>query len=111
MNIIEELRSERKMSQFEFAEFCGVSRTSIARYEAGKEISRENAKRIAAACNVSVDYLIGETTVISATGKAIPGLNADEQILVLNYRKLNPEGKDLILSYLSMLMEKAGYLR
>lgn len=111
MNVIEELRSARKMSQFEFAEFCGVSRTSIARYEAGKEISRENAKRIASACGVSVDYLVGEPTVLSATGKPIPGLNIDEQILVLNFRKLNPEGKELVMSYLSMIVDKSAYTR
>ena len=59
MERITELRQALKMGQYEFAEHCSVSRASIARYEAGAKISRENAIKIAAACNVSVDYLLG----------------------------------------------------
>lgn len=59
MERIRELRQSLKMNQYEFAEHCSVSRASIARYEAGEKISRENAIKIAAACNVSVDYLLG----------------------------------------------------
>ena len=59
MKRIAELRQNLKMTQYEFAEHCSVSRASVARYEAGEKISRENAVKIAAACNVSVDYLIG----------------------------------------------------
>lgn len=59
MNRIEELRSMRKMTQYEFADFCGVSRSSIARYEAGGMISRASAEAIGKACDVSVDYVLG----------------------------------------------------
>ena len=54
MSRVEDLRAARQMTQSEFAEFCGISRSSIARYEAGDKISRENAMRIADACDVSV---------------------------------------------------------
>ena len=58
MNRIEELRKARHMTQYEFAEFCGLSRSSIARYEAGTALNLENAERIANACGVSMDYLL-----------------------------------------------------
>ena len=61
MNNVSELRKQRGMTQDEFAELCGVSRISIARYEAGGEVSRANAERIAKACRVSVSYVLGDT--------------------------------------------------
>lgn len=60
MNIINELRTNLKMTQDEFAEYCGIAKVSIARYEAGANISRSNAKKIAAACGVTIGYVIGE---------------------------------------------------
>jgi transcriptional regulator with XRE-family HTH domain len=49
------------MTQDEFAEHCNVSRISIARYEAGAEINRSNAVKVASACGVSVEYVLGIT--------------------------------------------------
>jgi transcriptional regulator with XRE-family HTH domain len=59
MNNVRFLKDQRGMTQDEFAEYCDVPRVSIARYETGAEISRKNAKKIAAACNVSVDFVLG----------------------------------------------------
>ena len=58
-NNVMTLRETKGLSQERFAEMCGISRASIARYEAGEEINRANAVKIAAACNVSVDYVLG----------------------------------------------------
>lgn len=59
MNKIYQLREKLHMTQDEFAEHCGIAKISIARYEAGTNVSRANAVKIAKACNVTVDYLIG----------------------------------------------------
>ena len=61
MNNVLILRKARAMTQDEFSEYCNVSRISIARYEAGSKVSRENAERIAKACHVSVSYVLGDT--------------------------------------------------
>lgn len=61
MNKIYELRTRLQMTQDEFAEYCGVSRISIARYEAGTKISRSNAVKISRACGVSLDYLLNDS--------------------------------------------------
>lgn len=60
MNNVLTLRKRKDMTQDEFAEYCGISRISIARYEAGAEVSRANAERIAKACHVSVAYVLRE---------------------------------------------------
>lgn len=59
MNNVLQLRTAMAMTQDEFAERCNVSRISIARYEAGAEINRSNALKIATACGVSVEYVLG----------------------------------------------------
>ena len=59
MNNIYNLRKQRHMTQDEFSELCGVSRISIARYEAGAEVSRTNAARIAEACHVTISHVLG----------------------------------------------------
>ena len=65
MNNVFTLRSRLGMTQDEFAEKCSVSRISIARYEAGAEINRSNAVKIASACGVSVEYVLGVETQTS----------------------------------------------
>ena len=66
MNRVYQLRTGLKMTQDEFAEYCGVAKISIVRYEGGKEVSRANAIKIASACGVSISYVIG-TAELSLT--------------------------------------------
>ena len=61
MNRILELRNKLRMTQEEFADHCGIARSSIARYEASGNVSRANADKIARACGVSVSYVIADT--------------------------------------------------
>lgn len=61
MNKVLELRNRLGMTQDAFAEKCGIARISIARYEAGDNLSRASAEKIARACNVSVSYVLGDT--------------------------------------------------
>lgn len=62
-NRILELRTKLSMTQEDFAEHCGVSRISIARYEAGDRISQSSAEKIASACNVSIDWIMNRTDI------------------------------------------------
>ena len=58
-NRLRELRKSRGLTQGLLALKSGVHRTSIARYETGKNgMSEKNLIRIAGALNVSVDELI-----------------------------------------------------
>lgn len=55
------LREERNLTQDEFAELCGLSRSSIARYELGSSTpNRVALTKIAAALNISTSELLGE---------------------------------------------------
>ena len=60
MNCIQEKRTEKNITQQELAETIGVSRSFIARVEAGtKPISLDLAAAIADYLNVSLDELAG----------------------------------------------------
>lgn len=61
MNRVLELRTNLSMTQEEFSAFCGLARSSVARFEAGENIGRASAERIARACNVSVSFVLGDT--------------------------------------------------
>ena len=98
MNKVMELRNSMHMSQEAFAEFCDVSRASIARYEAGAPLSRLNAQKIARACHISIDVLLQIQNGLGA--EPIPArepssfqLSEEEKAFVMDYRLLNSRGK------------------
>lgn len=55
-----EARERAGLSQMELAERIGVAQSSMSEYETGKRDPKSNMlERIADACNVSVDFLLG----------------------------------------------------
>ncbi|MBR6030199.1 MAG: helix-turn-helix transcriptional regulator [Clostridia bacterium] len=102
MNRIEELRNARRMTQFEFADFCAISRSSIARYEAGGKISRSNAEAIAAACGTTIDYVLGldaPQTENRADQRQsdLREAGAGQRELLELYFSLNEEGRERLI--------------
>lgn len=83
MNRILELRNKLHLTQEEFADLCGIARSSIARYEASGNVSRANAEKIARACGVSVSYVIADTNetapVVPSAGDVQPEVGAAGQ--------------------------------
>lgn len=62
--IFKKLRIKNKKTQQEMADFLGVDRTTIGKYETTKTVPpAEVLKRLAEFFNVSVDYLIGVSSV------------------------------------------------
>ena len=95
MNSVWNLRKKMKMTQTEFAEYCGVSVVSISRYETGGNISRKNAEKIANACNVSVDSVLNlqERNVSENRANSVLILTSDEEQFISDYRKLIHRGR------------------
>ena len=91
MNVIKILREQRGMTQDQFAEYCGVSKISITRYESGAPINRKNAQKIATACNVSIDFIYGmqeaarQPDLRSLTAALIDELSPEELEQVRSY--------------------------
>lgn len=60
---LREARKDAKLSQEEFAEKVGVSRSAVAKWESDRGIPDvENLKVIASLLNISIDYLLDEDT-------------------------------------------------
>lgn len=75
------LREKLHLTQDEFAELCGLSRSSIARYETEVNIPNRTAlQKIAAATNTTVTELLGESSqavtslpgILSVTTRRVP---------------------------------------
>lgn len=61
---LRELRQRRKLSQKQFAKEIFISPSAVSQYETGRTTpSRENLERIARFFSVSVDYLMGNSTI------------------------------------------------
>ena len=90
---IKELRTERRMTQTEFAERLGVTKSSISSYENGSRLpSYDVLLKMSRIFKVSPDVLLGQVDKNHAT-LDISGLT-NEQVIVLkdlieNYRKTN----------------------
>lgn len=62
---IGKLISERKMSQKNFAEKCGLSSNTISQAKNHGKLSLESATLIAKACNTTIDYIFGVSDIES----------------------------------------------
>lgn len=103
-NNVTALREQKGLSQERFAELCGISRASIARYEAGDSINRANAVKIATACNVSVDYVLG----IDDTDKEPPQIpiTHEAKIISAGIDKMPEADRKRILKMVELMFEQ-----
>lgn len=95
---LKELRMEHKMSQETLGNIIGVSQQTINKYENhSTEPDIATLIKLANCFNVSVDYLIGNTT---ERHKCEPvkeyALNAEEQIFVKSFRQIDDAEKKSI---------------
>lgn len=94
---ITQLRKRKKLSQNDLGKKIGTSGDIIGRYERNEvKPSIEVAAKIADVLEVSLDFLIGKTTV-----------EVDNQLLkrVLEVQQMNSEDKDHILYTLDALIK------
>lgn len=87
-----ELRNERGLSQKQLAEATGVSQSTIAKIEIGRnEATASTVRKFAAYFQVSADYLLGlEDEFGARTACADDRDGAAEKELLRNFRKLSP---------------------
>lgn len=80
-NIITQLRDKSGFSQSELADKSGVSRVMIGKYERGEAIpSIDAAKKIADALEVSLDYLVGNTSQTAFDKRTLERIEALENL-------------------------------
>ena len=109
--LLTDLRKEYNLSQMQLAEQIGVSQSTIAKLEIGRnEATASTLAKLAAFFDVSTDYLLGLSDEYEGTGKNAPtapaALPLDESELLRNYRALSYSGKARAAAYVDLLREQ-----
>lgn len=97
-DVLRKLRKERGMNQEQFAEFCGLSRPSISRYEAGKKISREAALKIADCCGIDINQIF-ETDAMEPE-------SLQESEFTELYNQLSDADKEMLVRQMKFLLSE-----
>lgn len=98
---VSELRKQHKISQEELSKKIGVHQNVIGRYEREEaKPSIDIATKLADIFNVSLDYLVGKTTV-----------KVDKSILkrVLDVQQMDTEDKEHILYTIDALIKNVKF--
>lgn len=103
---IKEAREKAGFSQKELAEIVGVAPNTFHGYESGKHDPKSDLLvKIAQACNVSVDYLLGISgQSYNDTKKSPSDISEEAQKIAKSYEKLTDHGKGAV----RLIMEYEG---
>lgn len=91
---LKSLRNRNKISQQQLADVIGVTQQSINKYENHSiEPDIETLIKIADYFETTIDYLVGRVCETEQTSEAI---TFEEKNMLLNFRKLNSDEKQII---------------
>lgn len=105
-----ELRKERNISQSEVAKYIDVSDSAICFWENGvNEPKASYILQLAQFFGVTTDYLLGLEDDVGGnfTKKSAPGITAEEQELLRNYRALSEPGKKLVKTTIKTFLDNS----
>lgn len=105
--LIKKIRKQKKMTQKQLGEKCGIADSNIRKYENGKQFPKwETLERIAKALGVDVFDLIEY-----AEGPDEEDLDytSPELDLLINFRNLNSKGQNKALEQIEMLTKIPEY--
>ena len=112
-SILYELRVERGVSQKELAEAIGVSQSTIAKIEVGRnEATASTIRKLASYFNISTDYLLEFEddfgVRVDDKEKKPDTLSAEERRLLEGDREINAAGKKLVMQTVETLRGTAA---
>lgn len=101
------LRKEKKLTQAQVAEHLDVSVSTYTKYETGvNEPDIAMLKKLAKFFNVSIDYLLGESTYINSIDNFSSTYTDDQQELYEIYLSLNPRNQGKLLERGKIILEE-----
>lgn len=74
----------------------GLSKDLISNMKKGSQVAVNRIAQLADYLHCSVDYLLGRTDVPEVNTASVDPLPEDEQTLLARYRRLDPDGKELV---------------
>lgn len=108
MNRLKALRSERGMSQTEFANKIGVAQNTVSNWENGNRlIDTETVARIADYFGVTIDYLLGRTDDMNQNpGEENISFDDFTYAMYNESKELTEEDKQALLGMARLLKKK-----
>lgn len=103
-NRIRELREEKNMTQIKLSIELEVSQETVSAYESGKHYpSVAMLIKLALIFHTSCDYILG---LSSQRNSSMPkSLDAMEQLILENYRRLPDGKKEVLVAYIEGLSQ------
>lgn len=110
---IKAARDAKRMSQEELGKFCGITKQTIYKYEAGiiTNIPLDKLESIADVLGVSAVYLAGwedESGVEKTAAGEGDGLSPLEKRLMQLVHRLSDDQKEMLLAQIELLLSKQG---
>ena len=107
---LKEARNARNISARELAEYLGINKSTIHRYETGelKGIKPVTIKAIAEYLNVNPDYLIGASDIKHTIKEAEDLANSitdDEKMLLELFRRVPVESQQMVLGMIRAALQ------
>ena len=107
---LRELRESKSLSQQKFADYIGISKSSINMYERGeREPGIETLENIADFFNVDLDYLIGKSDIPNKLLSVNSNIDFKSMSLFSKFNSLNSIGKQKAETYIDDLLENPKY--
>ena len=105
-----EARERKDMTQGYVADYLGMQRASYANIENGKrDPDTETLIKLSQCLEASLDYLLGQSEVISPSSQTGEILTEEEKRLILIYRELNFDGRNVLIDNAEALLKRATY--
>lgn len=107
---LKELRTEKRLTQRELANFLGLSANCVCEWEKGRsEPSIESLKRLAACLECTTDYLLGFSddfgNVVVESSPLGEHLTVEEKMLLRTFRALPVDLQGRARAYVDKLKE------
>ena len=110
--ILISLRKENSLSQKELAERTGISQSTIAKIEIGRNEATSNTiRKLADFFNVTADYLLGRTDDFESFSTPLPKNTNREIELLLMFRKMTTAQQNRFLGIAEGMIEEATKLK
>lgn len=99
---VKHLREKKNLNQVQLAKMLNISNATLSQYESGKRTPSDEIKiHLADIFNVSLDYLLCRTSIITSAVRENP--DTEYKKIIQTIESLSPEGKEKAEEYIEML--------
>lgn len=104
---LKKIRREKKLTQAQVAEHLNISVSTYTKYETNvNEPDITMLKKISKFLNVSLDFLLGESTNVDTLQNLLSSFSKDQQEILDIYMSLNPRNQGKLIERGKVILEE-----